>query len=136
LDNLSQLKQLTFGWAFNQPDTNLFNNLSQLEQLTFGYNFNQNLDIPTNIKIIILDCNNKYIIENLPNNIEELYLDWNFNLELNDLPSSIKIIKFYKNCIYNKKLNNLPKSLEQIHIPKSFENKIQNLNQNCTIIFI
>lgn len=49
-----------------------------------------NLEIPLNIKILTMDCNN-------------------FNLELNDLPSSIRVIKFDKNSNYNKELNNLSK---------------------------
>ncbi len=83
-----------------------------------------------------MDCNNKYIIDNIPNNIEELYLNVSFNLKLDNLPSSIKIIKFNANSKYNKKLNNLPKLLEYLHIPKSLEDNIENLNPNCTIIFV
>ena len=110
--------------------------LTQLSQLIFGRNFNQNFDIPANIKIIKLNCNNKYIIDNLPNNIEELYLDLEFNLELDDLPNSIKIIKFDSDSEFNKQLNNLPKSLEQIHIPNRLQNNIKNLNPNCLVIIL
>jgi len=130
------ITHLTFGDCFNQPVTNLLNNQTQLQAITFGYEFNQKFDIPSNIKIIKLNCNNKYIIDNLPNNIEELYLDWKFNLELDNLPNSIKIIKFYPYCSFNKQLNNLPKSLEQIHVSKSLQNNIENLNLNCSVIRI
>jgi hypothetical protein len=37
-----------------------------LSQITFGYAFNQSIDLPSSIKIISLNSNNQYLIENLP----------------------------------------------------------------------
>ena len=110
LKNQIQLQQLTFGRKFNQPLDDLLNNLKKLQELTLDNEFNMQIDIPTNIKILKLNCNNIYVIDNLPNSIEELYLLDKFNLELNNLPNSIKIISLH--CGYNKKLNNInPKCL-------------------------
>ena len=41
LDNLTNLKQLTFGYDFNQPLENSLNNLNNLTELTFNVRFNQ-----------------------------------------------------------------------------------------------
>ena len=131
LNQLTQLQQLTFDRDFNQPLYNSLNKLTELQQLTFGWNFNQSIEIPLNIKILKLNCNNIYLIENLPNSIEELYLLKDFDLELNNLPSSIKLISFDKNNNYDKDLNNLPSSLEKIILPKKYNNKIYNININC-----
>ena len=133
LDNLINLQQLTFGNRFNQPVEGALNNLTQLQQLTFGFYFNQELEIPFNIKILKLNCNNK-IIDYLPNSIEELYLGCFFGLELNNLPNSIKILSFNKNSDYDKELNNLPKSLEKLLLPKEYCKEIKNINPRCIII--
>jgi hypothetical protein len=92
------------------------------------------LDIPSNIKVLKLNCNNVHITNNLPNGIEVLYLDKWFNLELNDLPSSIKIISFEPNSRYDKELNNLPKSLEKLYLPEKYDKEIKNINPSCQII--
>jgi hypothetical protein len=105
-----------------------------LEQLTLGNNFNQELNIPSNIRILNLDITNINLIENLTNNIEELNLGRNFNSELNNLPNSIKIIRFDIYSRYNLELNNLPKSLEILQLPEMYNNKIKNLSTNCKII--
>jgi hypothetical protein len=102
-------------------------NLTQLQQLSLGYRFNQQFDIPLNIKILYLNCNNRYIIDYLSNNIEELYFGKNFDLELNDLPSSIKKIIFNKQSIYNKPLNNLPKSIELLELSPEYNIQIINI---------
>ena len=134
-DKLSQLQQLTFGDRFNQTVDGIFDKLSQLQQLTFGHQFTQQLDIPSNIKILKLNCNNVHIINNLPNGVEELVLGYNFNLDLNDLPNSIKIISFDPNSFYYKELNNLPKSLEKLYLPEKYDKEIKNINSNCQIIY-
>jgi hypothetical protein len=99
-----------------------------------GYKFNEKLDISPNIKSIILDCNNQYIINNLPDSIEELELGYNFNLELNNLPSSIKKIIF-NNKNYNKPLNNLPKGIELLKLPYNYNIPIINIPQELKKIF-
>ena len=146
LDNLTQLQQLTFGYDFNQPVEGALDNLTQLQQLTFGERFNQELEIPLNIKILKIYCNNKKIIDYLPNSIEELYLGEKFNLELNNLhpnasvsearmllcwPNSIKKISYDPGSNYNKELNNLPKSLEKLYLPKNYNKEIKNINPKC-----
>ena len=132
LDNLKNLTQLTFGHSFNQPISVLLGDLNNLTMLTLGYCFNQELNIPLNIKILKLDCNNK-IIDNLPNSIEELYLGEYFDSELNNLPNSIKIISFEKDSEYNRKLDNLPKSLSKLYLPEKYNKKIMNINEKCVI---
>jgi hypothetical protein len=134
-DKLTQLQQLTFGFCFNQAVSGgVFDKLTQLQQLTIGWSFSQPLNIPPNIKILKLDCNNIHITNNLSNGLEELVLLYNFNLELNDLPSSIKIILFDSYSFYYKELNNLPKSLEKLYLPEKYDREIKNINPNCQII--
>ena len=135
LNNLTNLQELTFGLIFNHPLYNSLNNLTKLHELTLDYEFNQQIEIPTNIKILKLNCNNKNLIDNLPNSIEELYLLNKFYLELNNLPNSIKIISFYKDSKYNKELNNLPLSIEKIYLPNNYQKKINNINSKCLIIY-
>jgi hypothetical protein len=132
LNNLNNITQLTFGYCFNHPISGALNNLNKLTQLTLGYMFDQELNIPLNIKILKLDCNNK-IIDNLPNSIEELYLGEYFNSELNNLPNSIKIISFVKYSKYNRELNNLSKSLEKLYLPEKYDKKIMNISEECVI---
>jgi hypothetical protein len=128
------LKKLTFSYKFNQPLSNSLDNLIMLEQLSLGNDFNQELNIPSNIRILNLDITNINLIENLTNNIEELNFGWNFNLELNNLPNSIKIIRFDIDSYYNSELNNLPKSLEILELPKRYNKEIKNISTNCKII--
>ena len=78
LNQLTQLVGLTFGHCFNQPLTNSIDQQVQLSQLTFGYEFNQELNIPSNIKKLKLDCDNIKLIEKLPNSIVELEFDYYF----------------------------------------------------------
>ena len=115
------------GSHFNQPLSNSLDNLTNLQQLTLGYNFNQRLDIPFNIRILTLDCNNQYMIDYLPNSIEELNLGLNFNLKLNDLPSSIKKISFDVNSQYNLDLNCLPYFTEIIKLNEYYNKPIKNI---------
>ena len=133
-DKLTSLQHLTFGYRFNQPVGGVFDKLTELQGLTLGYSFSQPLDIPPNIKILKLDCNNIHIINNLPNGVEELVLLYYFNLELNDLPNSIKIISFDSDSSYDKELNNLPKSLEKLYLPEKYDKEIKNINPSCQII--
>jgi hypothetical protein len=129
LDKLISLQYLTFGEEFNKPLTNSLAKLTSLEQLTLDCLFDQQLDLPSNIKYLVLDCNNQYIIDNLHNNIEELTLSYGFDLELNNLPSSIKKIIF-DNQNYDKELNNLPSSVEYIRLPIFYKKKILNIPKN------
>jgi hypothetical protein len=157
LINLSQLKKLTFGNEFNQQVEGKLSKLTQLEELAFGdkfnrsimqtlvqlnklkylelgCNFNQPIELPPNIKILKLNCNNIHLVENLSNSIEELNFGYDFNLELNNLPSSIKIIRFDKSSHYNEKLNCLPKSLEILELSTNYSLELSNISPNCKII--
>ena len=118
------LTHLTFGSNFNQEVNNLPLNITHL---TFDYNFNQQAYIPFSVKYLKLNCNNKYIIDNLSNNIEELELNSSFTLELNNLPSSLKKLIFNKYSLYNKELNCLPKKLELFQLPLYYNHKIKNI---------
>ncbi len=134
LNQLVQLKELTFGYYFNQPLANSLNNLTQLKQLTLGYNFNQDLNIPSNIKKLKLDCNDINLTENLPNSIEELELGYYFDLPLTNLPNSIKIISFVPHSKYDKELNNLPYFLEKLYLPIEYNKVIKGINSQCIVI--
>jgi hypothetical protein len=129
LNELINLVHINFGYYFNHPLSNSLDKLINLTHINLGYEFNEKLDIPHNIKSIILDCNNQYIINNLSDNIEELELGLNFDLELNDLPSSIKKIIFHKKSEYNIPLNNLPKGIELLELPKYYNIPIINIPQ-------
>ena len=122
------------GIYFNQPLNITLSQLTNLTHLTLDYCFNQELEIPFNIHVLILGCNNKHLIENLPDSIVELHLLENFNLELSNLPSSIKTISFHKNSSYNKELNNLPKSLEKLYLPQKYNIEIKTIYPKCQII--
>jgi len=62
--------------------------LNKLTNLTLGYNFNLQIEIPSNIKILTINCkNNLFLIENLPNSIEEL----------NNLPRFLEITNIIMN---------------------------------------
>ena len=132
LDKLINLQQLTFSWCFNQPLANSLDKLINLQQLTLGHEFKQKLEIPFNIRILNLNCNNQYIIDNLPNSIEELELGIYFNLKLDDLPSSMRIIRI-ENEKYDRELNNLPKFLKKIILPTEYIKEIKNINPECII---
>ena len=121
-------------YNFNQPLGNSLSNLTNLTFLSLGYNFNQLLDLPLNIEILSLNCDNLYLIENLPNSVKELYLGYNFNLKLNNLPSSIEGIIFHEKSKYNQELNNLPKLLELLKLPEKYKLDIKNINPSCKII--
>ena len=129
---LINLQQLTFGKYFNQPLANSLDKLINLQQLTLGREFNQKIEIPFNIHILNLNCNNQYLIENLPDSIKELELEFMFNLKLDNLPSSMRIIRI-KNIFYNWELNNLPKSLEKLVLPKKYMKEIKNINHQYVI---
>ena len=100
-----------------------------------GYNFNQSLELPSSIKILLIECNHLFLMENLHNGIEELHLGYDFNLELNNLPNSIKKIKFNISSKYDKELNNLPKFLELLELPKNYLFPISNINSECRITY-
>jgi len=108
--------------------------LTQLVELTLGKHFNQELNIPSNIKKLKLNCNNINLIENLPNGIEELKLDYNFNLPLTNLPNSIKIISFYEKSKYDIELNNLPHFLEKLYLPIEYNKVIKDVNSQCVVM--
>jgi len=82
-----------------------------------GLKFDQELNIPSNIKKLKLDCDNIKLIEKLPNSIVELEFDYYFVIPLTNLQNSIKIISFNVNSKYNKELNNLPHFLEKLYLP-------------------
>jgi hypothetical protein len=102
-----------------------------LVNLTLGYNFNQQINIPSSIKYLILEYDNKqYIVDNLPNGIEELEFVQIENLELSNLSSGIKKIIFNKSFDYNNDLNCLPKSVQYIKLPEFYNKKISNIPKN------
>jgi hypothetical protein len=80
-----------------------------------------------------LNCNNKYIVENLVNSIEELELFLEFNLELKNLPNSIRKIIFY-NDFYNCDLNSLADSIEYIRLPRFYNKKILTIPKSLKTI--
>ena len=85
-------------------------------------------------KYLILNCNNKYIIDNLPNSIEEITLEGNFNLELNNLPNGIKKIIFHRYSVYSYQLNCLPNSIEYIKLGANYNLKINKFPLELKII--
>ena len=145
LSNLLNLQQLNFGFYFNKPLSDSLSKLINLKHLSLGNSFNQQLEIPSNIIKLSLDCSNEYIINNLPNSIdsqsldcnlatrEELNFGYHFNLELDNLQNSIKKIKFDIKSQYNKELNNLPIGLEYLELSKNFNNPIKNISSNLLI---
>lgn len=86
-------------------------------------NFSEKINLPTNIKHLIIDCNNEYIIENLPDSLEILEFGCYFNLEINNLPSGIKKIIFDRKSIYDKNLNCMPLFLEYLELPNNYTKK-------------
>ena len=132
--NGCNLQELILGYNFNQKLGNSLLNLINLRRLTLGYEFNHELEIPSNIEYLHLDCNNIKLIDSLPNSLVELEFGYGFDLELNNLPNSIKIIKFEKTCVYNQELNNLPKSLEHLELNKSYNKKITTVYPNLKTI--
>ena len=105
-----------------------------MKELTFGFAFNQPINIPGWIKKIIIHCECQQIIDYLPSSIEELEFGHYFNLELNDLPSSIKKIKII-NRDYNKKLNNLPIGIEHLEISVNYKVPIKREYKNLKIVY-
>ena len=136
LDKLTLLQHLTFGKEFNQPLSNSLNKLTSLQYLALGYNFNQPLELPSNIKHLVLYCDNQNLINNIPNSIEELEFNGVFTLPLENLPNSIKKISFGNLSQYNCSLNNLPRSLEQLTLSTNYKIKLKNIPQNCKIIYL
>jgi len=134
LNQLSQLTQLTFGDDFDHPLVNCFVHQTQLKELTLGWAFNQELNILSSIKKLNLNCNNINLIENLPNSIEELKFDCCFDLLLTNLPNSIKIISINQFSKYNKELNNLPHFLEKLYLPIEYNKVIKSVNFQCVIL--
>ena len=70
LDELANLKELTFGWYFNHPLANSLDKLINLKQLIFGYSFNKplsnSLDQLINLeKIIFGTCFNQLLDNSL-----------------------------------------------------------------------
>ena len=108
--------------------------MTKLKYLKLGFKFSQELILPSNIKILYIECNNKYLIDWLPNSIEQLYFGRYFDSPLNDLPNSIKKISFNKISKYNYPLNNLPKLLEQLELPFEYKLEIKNIPTNCKIV--
>jgi hypothetical protein len=135
LDQLISLTHLIFGYSFNKPLENSLDKLINLTMIGFGFRFNQELNLPPNIKILSLGCNNQNIVDYIPNSIEQLNFDYDFNLSLDNLPNSIKKISFGKYSGYNKLLYNLPKSLEQLELPPDYDLVIKNRPPNCKIIY-
>ena len=57
---------------FNQSLANSLDKLINLQQLTLSHGFKQKSEIPFNVHILNLNCDNQYFIDNLPNSIIEL----------------------------------------------------------------
>ena len=87
LDKLINLTYLSFGYGFNKPLNNTLYYLSKLVYLKLGCKFNQELNLPSNIKILNLNCNNQNLIDSLPNSVEQLIFGYNFDLLINNLPN-------------------------------------------------
>jgi hypothetical protein len=149
LDNLVNLKKIVFGYNFNQQIENVLCKLANLEYLALDHKFTQSLEIPCNIKYLVLGCNNTYITNNLPSSIIELYLINDFNLPLDNLPCGIKKISFtnpnLRKCKYNivlyedrskfsNSLNCLPDSVEIIELHEYYNKNILNFPGNLKSI--
>lgn len=117
------LISLTFGLKFNQP----VKLPPLLTRLTIGFDFVYPIDLPFEIKYLSLNCNNKYLIDNLPDGIEILELRRNFNLEIQNLPSTIKSIIFNKDSEYDMELNCLPTTINLIQLPRKYTKLITNI---------
>ena len=109
------------------------------------------LDISKNINNIIknknikkLDCSNNYfdvinaynpnihihdfVFDNNP--VKKIYLPNSFNENIDFLPSTIEVLIFPHNSIFNKPINDLPTSLEVLSTGNSFNQTINNLPKN------
>ena len=133
---LTHLEELYFGYNFNQPLDSAMYHLTKLTHLGLGVEFAQELELGPSIKVLTLDSNNHYQIDNLPSSIEQLNLGGYFNLPLDNLPNSIKKISFYNYSRYPNKLNNLPRSLELLELSSYYKNKIENLPPNCKVVYL
>jgi hypothetical protein len=130
LDKLTNLSGLSFGYKFSKPFGNLLERLVNLKTLSLDYNFSHPINIPSNIKYLILNCNNQSIVQNLPNSIEKLWFKSKFNLPLDDLPNGIISIGFCESSVFARELNCLPNSLEIIELPMKYDKKILNIPKN------
>ncbi len=127
IDDKIKLNELTFGFKFNQPLTNLPINLTNLTICNNEYEY----ELPYQIKYLKLFGNIK-LIDNLPDSIKELELINNVGkIELINLPCSIKKLVLY--C-KNVNLIILPKSIEYLKINKNISlDKIKNIPKNLII---
>ena len=148
--NLNNLRELTFGYNFNQPLGNSLSNLVDLQELTLGNNFNKSLNNSLldlhNLRKLIFGCYfNQPLNDTLSNlvNLRELTLGYYFNQPL-DIPNMITKLKIYCNCQYiidylpssveelvlgydfNLELNDLPSSIKKIIIKSPYYNKKLN----------
>ena len=148
LDNLINLTHLSLCGYFNHSLSNVLYCLKKLEYLDLKCYFNQELILPSNIKIIGLDCgyrnskkkqqlcNCSHIVDNLQDSIIQLNLGEDFDSSLDNLPNSLKKIIFNEHCyFYSKKINNLPIGLEILQLPKNFNSERVIIPPNCKIFY-
>jgi hypothetical protein len=131
ISHLDKLTHLKLSEKYNQK----FDFPPNLYYLYLGYYFSLNINLPSTIKIIHVNMNNQWFVDNLPNSIEELFLDGDIDddLTLDNLPNQIKRLKFSEVALFptNSKLNNLPDSIELIEFSEFTESiKIKPIPKN------
>ncbi len=142
------LKELKFGYVFNQPIDNLPNGLIilylsdnfnfpidnlpiGLKDLTLGNKFNHPIDnLPESLDSLILGYEFNHPINNLPNSLTKLTIGNNFNFPINNLPKNITYLIL--NNEINYPIDNLPDGLETLRFGKKLEHMVENLPLSIT----
>ncbi len=126
------LRELKFGYEFNQSVDNLPNNIIDLE---FGDNFNQPVDnLPNNVVNLIFGDSFNRSVDNLPNSIINLTFGCSFNKPVNNLPNNITNLSFGDN--FNKSIDNLPNNIVNLSFGKNFKKSPANYPKNLTDLTI
>lgn len=60
--------------------------------VTLGFCYNQRVVPTPNISVLMINCNNHAVIDNLPNNIKHIVLEKYFALGLNNVLSNANVL--------------------------------------------
>lgn len=130
--NLTRVKKLKFGNAFNHPVDNL---PSSLTHLIFGLYFNHSVDnLPNSITHLVFDYFFNQPINNFPDNLTHLSFNDSFNQSINNLPN--KLTHLFCGDSFNQPIENLPNSIKYLNLGKNFIQRLDNLPNSIDTLVI
>jgi len=130
---ISQIRNLTFGYKFNKPINKYPKSLTNL---TFGEKFNQTIDnLPESLIDIKLANDFNQSVHNLPKKLKFLVIDKDQTV----FENSSCVSYIHRKSVFNQPINKLPCSLSKLMIrSEMFDQEISNLQnlKSLNILYI